>query len=65
MSGDSSEAPSPCKEICKLGVSSSVCTGCGRTIAEIAEWGLATASRQHEIVRRSSARMGSSASHLA
>jgi predicted Fe-S protein YdhL (DUF1289 family) len=31
--------------------------GYGRTIAEIAEWGLATASRQHDIVRRSSARL--------
>ncbi|MEQ1552441.1 DUF1289 domain-containing protein, partial [Sphingorhabdus sp.] len=39
--------------------SSSVCIGCGRTLGEIAEWGSATASRQHEIVRRSSARMGS------
>ena len=45
--------------------STSVCSGCGRTIGEIAEWGSATASRQHEIVRRSSARMGSSASHPA
>ncbi|MBP6379273.1 MAG: DUF1289 domain-containing protein [Sphingorhabdus sp.] len=57
--------PSPCKEICKLDRSASVCTGCGRTLGEIAEWGSATASRQHEIVRRSSARMGSSASHPA
>nr|WP_315457089.1 DUF1289 domain-containing protein [uncultured Sphingorhabdus sp.] len=57
--------PSPCKEICKLDRSASVCTGCGRTLGEIAEWGSATASRQNEIVRRSSARMGSSASHPA
>jgi uncharacterized protein len=49
--------PSPCTNICTLDASASVCTGCGRTIAEIAEWGLATASRQHEIVRRSSARL--------
>jgi predicted Fe-S protein YdhL (DUF1289 family) len=57
--------PSPCKEICTLNTSSSVCTGCGRTLGEIAEWGLATVSRQHEIVRRSSARMRSPASHPA
>ncbi|PPC80417.1 DUF1289 domain-containing protein [Sphingomonas sp.] len=56
---------SPYKEICKRDRSASVCTGCGRTLGEIAEWGSATASRQHEIVRRSSARMGSSASHPA
>ncbi|WP_137869977.1 DUF1289 domain-containing protein [Sphingopyxis sp. 2PD] len=57
--------PSPCKAICTLDRSASVCTGCGRTLGEIAEWGSATASRQHEIVRRSSSRMGSSASHQA
>ncbi|MBA4040451.1 DUF1289 domain-containing protein [Sphingorhabdus pulchriflava] len=57
--------PSPCQQICTLDASSSVCTGCGRTIGEIAEWGRATASRQQEIVRRSSARMGSRASHPA
>jgi uncharacterized protein len=57
--------PSPCNEICSLDTGSSVCTGCGRTLGEIAEWGSATASRQHEIVRRSSARMGSRASHPA
>jgi uncharacterized protein len=56
--------PSPCKEICTLDRSATVCSGCGRTLGEIAEWGSATASRQHEIVRRSSARMGSGASHL-
>jgi len=54
--------PSPCKDICALDASASVCTGCGRSVAEIAEWRRATASRQHEIVRRSSIRLGSLAS---
>ena len=44
---------SPCKDICRLGTYANVGTGCGRTLGEIAEWGSATASRQHEIVRRS------------
>jgi predicted Fe-S protein YdhL (DUF1289 family) len=57
--------PSPCQKICKLEPGASVCTGCGRTLGEIAEWGRATASRQQEIVRRSSARMGSMASRPA
>jgi len=57
-----SRPSSPCKDICALDDSASVCTGCGRSVAEIAEWGSATASRQHEIVRRSSARLGSLAS---
>ncbi|MGD9810305.1 MAG: DUF1289 domain-containing protein [Sphingobium sp.] len=48
-----------------LDTCSSVCTGCGRTLGEIAEWGSATVNRPHEIVRRSSARMGSRASHPA
>jgi predicted Fe-S protein YdhL (DUF1289 family) len=51
--------PSPCKEIFKLNPDASVSTGCGRTVGEIAEWGSATARRQYEIVKRSSARMGS------
>jgi len=54
--------PSPCKDICALDASASVCTGCGRAVAEIAEWGSATASRQYEIVRRSSVRLGKLAS---
>ncbi|WP_417614111.1 DUF1289 domain-containing protein [Parasphingorhabdus sp.] len=57
-----SRPPSPCEDICALDDSASVCTSCGRTVAEIAEWGSATASRQHEVVRRSSARVGSPAS---
>ncbi|MBK7163160.1 MAG: DUF1289 domain-containing protein [Sphingomonadales bacterium] len=63
--GTDGRPPSPCKAICTLDRSASVCIGCGRTLGEIAEWGSATASRQHEIVRRSSARMGSGASHPA
>jgi predicted Fe-S protein YdhL (DUF1289 family) len=51
--------PFPFKEICKLDRSASVCTGCSRTLGEIAELRSTTASHQHEIVRRSSARMGS------
>jgi uncharacterized protein len=54
--------PSPCKAICTLNQSAGVCTGCGRTVQEFAEWGSATASRQHGIVRQSSARLGRQAS---
>lgn len=56
---------SPCKAICKLDTNASVCTGCGRTLGEIAEWGTATAKRQHEIVWRALVRMGSKASDSA
>jgi predicted Fe-S protein YdhL (DUF1289 family) len=44
--------PSPCTEKCKLDTTANVCTGRGRTLAEIVEWGSATASRQHEILNR-------------
>jgi hypothetical protein len=30
--------PSPLNQICTLDTSYSVCTGCGRTLGEIAEW---------------------------
>ncbi|NRD88192.1 hypothetical protein C8024_00070 [Sphingopyxis sp. BSNA05] len=34
---------SPCKDTCALDTSASVCNGCGRSVAEIAEWGSANA----------------------
>lgn len=41
---------SPCVEICALDAHAGLCTGCGRTIAEIGEWGGATAERQRAIL---------------
>jgi predicted Fe-S protein YdhL (DUF1289 family) len=32
-------APSPCVKICSLDLHERVCTGCGRTLAEISSWG--------------------------
>jgi len=32
------DTDSPCKLICTLDISSGVCTGCGRTRADIAGW---------------------------
>ncbi|MCV0384275.1 MAG: DUF1289 domain-containing protein [Erythrobacter sp.] len=31
-------AASPCRKICKLSAGDRVCTGCGRTLDEIAGW---------------------------
>jgi predicted Fe-S protein YdhL (DUF1289 family) len=32
-------ASSPCIRVCKVDRVSGLCTGCGRTVAEIASWG--------------------------
>lgn len=49
--------PSPCNSVCKMDVRSGACLGCGRTIGEIAEWGMAPATRQQAIVRDAAARL--------
>jgi predicted Fe-S protein YdhL (DUF1289 family) len=40
---------SPCIKVCQLNAGQ-VCTGCGRTIDEIAQWSGANASQQRQIV---------------
>lgn len=41
---------SPCVTVCALDARAGLCTGCGRTAAEIGEWGGATAERQCAIL---------------
>jgi uncharacterized protein len=41
---------SPCVAVCALDARAGLCTGCGRTIAEIAEWSGATSERQCAIL---------------
>ncbi len=41
---------SPCVDVCAIDASVGLCTGCGRTLAEIGEWSGATAERQSKIV---------------
>jgi predicted Fe-S protein YdhL (DUF1289 family) len=41
---------SPCVAVCALDERAAFCTGCGRTLAEIGEWGDATAERQCAIL---------------
>lgn len=45
------EVPSPCIQICTLDVSDNVCTGCGRTRAEIWAWTRCSDARKREIVK--------------
>jgi predicted Fe-S protein YdhL (DUF1289 family) len=52
---------SPCVGICTLDAQS-VCTGCGRTLAEIAEWSQASDSRKQLVVERATQRRADMAS---
>ena len=47
---------SPCTGVCQLD-GLGVCQGCGRTLAEIAEWGGAGEARQRQIVEAARARL--------
>src|SRR5205085_6080213 len=48
---------SPCRNVCQLG-HDQVCTGCGRTIGEIAEWPAADNARRRRIRQDAARRMG-------
>jgi len=47
--------PSPCIKVCTLD-SQGICTGCGRTLSEIAEWSRLSAQQQREVCRRAQER---------
>lgn len=50
------ELKSPCTGVCQLD-GLGVCQGCGRTLAEIAEWTTAGEARQREIVAAARTRL--------
>ncbi|HMI36369.1 MAG TPA: DUF1289 domain-containing protein [Steroidobacteraceae bacterium] len=49
---------SPCTGVCRLDATS-MCTGCGRLLAEIAAWSSASAAERREICRRAKLRLKS------
>ena len=49
--------PSPCMGTCRLDARQQ-CVGCGRTLAEIAEWSRASEARRREILHELERRMG-------
>lgn len=55
---------SPCVEICALDERADYCLGCSRSLGEIAEWGVATAERQREILAALPKRMAQLAAGL-
>jgi predicted Fe-S protein YdhL (DUF1289 family) len=50
-----SQIASPCRNVCI--VSKGLCTGCGRTLAEIAAWPTAPDPERMAIVRRAKQRL--------
>jgi predicted Fe-S protein YdhL (DUF1289 family) len=55
-SDDRTTVDSPCVRNCCLD-DQDVCLGCGRSIAEILEWGPADQPRRREILRQASERL--------
>jgi predicted Fe-S protein YdhL (DUF1289 family) len=47
---DHDDVPSPCISICVLDTSQSYCTGCGRTLREIAAWTDMSADEKRAVV---------------
>jgi predicted Fe-S protein YdhL (DUF1289 family) len=47
----SGAAPSPCTGVCRIDADTGLCSGCLRTMDEIACWGSASEDRKREIWR--------------
>jgi predicted Fe-S protein YdhL (DUF1289 family) len=45
-----SDIESPCIQVCVVDVRSGLCSGCGRTLAEIASWGSLTPAERRKIM---------------
>jgi predicted Fe-S protein YdhL (DUF1289 family) len=54
---------SPCIKVCKLD-EHSVCAGCGRTLAEIADWSRLTEEQQRAVCVKAAARVAQRSSSL-
>ena len=53
----SADAASPCVGVCVIDPATHWCTGCGRTIEEIADWGTADGAARRAIRAQLPARM--------
>jgi hypothetical protein len=47
----------PCIKICTLDAASGLCTGCGRTLDEIARWSCLTDAQRRAVMRELPARL--------
>jgi predicted Fe-S protein YdhL (DUF1289 family) len=50
-------ADSPCTKVCSLDAAGHLCTGCGRTVEEIAIWGEASPEQREAILALLPARL--------
>ncbi len=41
----------PCIQVCEIDATSQLCSGCGRSLQEIAQWGRLTAAERSQIMR--------------
>jgi hypothetical protein len=48
---------SPCIKVCVINPASAICTGCGRTLDEIARWGSMSETQRLDIMRGLPARL--------
>ena len=48
----SAPVPSPCRQLCALDPATRTCTGCGRTLDEIARWSSMTRAEQQAVLDR-------------
>ena len=53
---DVDQVPSPCVSVCLLDASGHICTGCFRTLDEIAAWGALDAAAKRRILAELPAR---------
>jgi predicted Fe-S protein YdhL (DUF1289 family) len=56
---------SPCNKVCTIDPRSGLCHGCGRTLAEIAQWGSMSDSERQRIMAELPGRRGTPASKSA
>jgi len=52
---------SPCTKVCTIDPRSGLCLGCGRTLAEIAQWGAMNESERQRIMAELPHRTGAKA----
>ena len=49
---DEGPVPSPCINVCRMAADTGLCSGCGRTLEEIAAWSSMGEERKREVWRR-------------
>ncbi len=59
--GKDQSVESPCIKICVIDSQTKLCTGCGRTLSEIAAWSRLSAGERRRIMTELAARLGAKA----